>query len=373
MAEFHFDLQKIFDDYVASQQKVWAHDRALTVGASEVFSCMRKTFFDKRGKECGYEPDPDYEEDWGAMHRGNLIEDHHVAPAFINHVPKPLKVLFAGQKDQKTLVLDRNSATPDGLIDNIPEGPIVITAEGCEPIRFVMGPEKCMGLEIKSIDPRAVLHEERSKHYGQSQTGLGLIRETTKWKPEYWLIVYVDASFLSRVKPFLVKFDPEVYEAAKRRAPRIWESDNAEAFMAEGKLNNECDYCKWKQACGEASVSRFKQMEAAAKIGDDKMRVIAGSISDRVQKFLELKSQADEIAYEMEATKEELKKALEENKATKIRGDNWSVAWYTQQGRSTLDKKALEATGVDLSKYEKKGAPFDVLKVTVRAGNGDSE
>ena len=41
------DIKAIFDSYYESRQKTWAHDRSKTVGASEVFGCVRKGWFEK--------------------------------------------------------------------------------------------------------------------------------------------------------------------------------------------------------------------------------------------------------------------------------------------------------------------------------------
>jgi hypothetical protein len=47
------DFHKLFEDFNTANQKVWEHDRSTTVGASEVFTCLRKAWFEKRAKEFG--------------------------------------------------------------------------------------------------------------------------------------------------------------------------------------------------------------------------------------------------------------------------------------------------------------------------------
>ena len=360
---FVLDLDDVFDRYIESQQKVWSHDRALTVGASEIFTCLRSNWFKKRGEAFGFKPDEDYVERWGAMQRGNVMEDYHVAPAFLNCLPKPLKTIYAGQKDQKTFVLDKNSATPDGLILDWPEGPAIIKCRGHDDIKFTVGDEKCIGLEIKSIDPRARLDEERDKHHGQSQVGMGLVRELTEYKPGFWLILYVEASFWDNMTPFLVEWNPEVYASAKLRAPKVYETDNPMDLPAEGKFTGDCDHCKYTRACGEAILSHFKQMEKEPPEIDD---LAANAMAPLVQRFLTEKQEADDAQFTFNVTKEELKTKMADMGTNKLIGPNWRISWSPRKGKETLDKQSMIDDGIDIEKYTKTGKAFDVLTVTVK-------
>ena len=49
-------VKDMLDRHAASAPKIWAHDRAMSVGASEIGHCLRKTWFTKNGVA----PDPDY-------------------------------------------------------------------------------------------------------------------------------------------------------------------------------------------------------------------------------------------------------------------------------------------------------------------------
>ena len=42
-------IKSMLDAHVAANGKTWEHDRDLTVGASEVGQCLRKTWFAKNG------------------------------------------------------------------------------------------------------------------------------------------------------------------------------------------------------------------------------------------------------------------------------------------------------------------------------------
>lgn len=358
--EFTLDFDDIFNKFIDANQKKWGHDRSLTLGASEVFDCIRKGFFTKRGKEFGYEPDEEYEEDWGALTRGNLIENYHVAPA-MEYAPDGIDVLFTGD-NQVTLVTGRSSATPDGLITGLPKGCSLRIRGGNQDLTIDNIISDCICLEIKSIDPRATLLEERAKHHGQTQVQLGLFHEKTEYRPYYSVILYIDASFLSKVTPFVVAYDPEMYATAKVRANSVWEHDDPFKFMPEGRFNNSCVHCKWRKACGTASVSAIPSFDT-----DEQSTPETVETMDRlVQRFLQAKNDAADAEKESEAAKEEIKKFLNTRNARKMRGPSWSVTWFGQAGKKSLDTKKMEADGINLEDYEKEGNPFDVLRVTPR-------
>jgi hypothetical protein len=353
---FVLDFEVVFNDFIKTQEKTWKHDRALTVGASEAFDCLRKIGFRKRGAEFGYAVDDGYTMPWGATHRGNMIENHFVAPAMA-HLPKPLVALYVEQSNQETFISGKNSATPDGLIVNVPRGPVIVRYKTKEIL--INSHTGSIGLEIKSIDPRTNLKEEKAKHYGQSQIGLGIVREKTEHTPDHWIILYVNASFLDDITPFVVEWNPEVYEAAKIRAGMIFDCDDPAKLPPEGKFDNACDYCEFTNACGEAEFSKWFKLDEAP--GDDEK---AALIEPLVAEYIWAKEEADEATKKAEGLKQGLKDRLAELGCRRLRGPNWSLSWSHQEGRKTLDKAALERDGIDLSQYEKVGKGFDVLKVS---------
>jgi hypothetical protein len=358
-APFVLDIQAAFDRYIASQNKVWAHDRTQTLGASESFNCLRQLGFEKRAKEFGAEPDEDYESAWGATHRGNLIENYFVAPALTQELPPiGLELLFAGDT-QETLIKDRNSSTPDGLIVDIPVGPVLIKVRN-EEVLIPMVDTGCMGLEIKSIDPRATLAEERVKHHCQSQIGLGLINDLTDWKPKHWLILYFDASFLDKITPFVVNYDPSFYMTAQARAKQVYSAKNILDLPPEGKFDGACDRCRWTKACGAAILS------AHARTHDQYNDVDVATLDPVIRDFLAKKDAADVAAEEFEKAKQAVKDLLLSRNLRKCANSDWSVSWSTQKGKTTVDLKAVRASGIDLTPFEKTGQGFDKLVVTPR-------
>ena len=238
----------IFSDFIEQNQKVWAHDRSESVGASEVFGCERLAWFKRFGEASGFAVDEDYEQDWGATKRGDILEEHFVVPAIRDHLPGTAKLILAGGK-QVTFFHGHNSATPDGIILNLERDALKLY--GVEDI----GPSGCVTFEIKSIDPRVSLHQEKDIHFGQVQTQMGIIRAETEYKPDYAIIIYVDASFLSRIKVFAIKFDERVWTESKRRATRIMTTTDPVQMSPEGKIDGGCKFCPWTTACTNASCT----------------------------------------------------------------------------------------------------------------------
>lgn len=359
MAESYvIDLKAVFDKYMASNQKKWAHDRSTTLGASEAFDCMRKLVYEKRGDEFGAEPDEEYVERWGATERGNLIENYFVVPAMA-HLPEELSFILGGD-DQKTHVLSRNSATPDGLIVGVPNGPVEVRY-GDNVFLLPSVTTECIGLEIKSIDPRAVLEEERTKHHNQSQIGIGMIRETTDWEPEYWIILYIDAAWLDVITPFIVTYDPKVFEIAKLRAIKVYELDDPMKAWPEGKVDGGCKYCRWRKACGQGTVNQIAEYKA-----DSSDPLDVAELDPLVVEYNSTQVTAAAAAEEHNLAAQRLKDKLAEKRLKKIGSPGWGVSWYSNKGRKTLDLKAMKADGIDVAKYEIPGAPYDVLRVTDR-------
>jgi hypothetical protein len=365
---FVIDFGAAFDRYIESIQKVWKHDRSTTLGGSEVFNCIRQLGFEKRHKEWGIEPDPDFEQSWGAMQRGNIIEDHYVVPALrVGLEPTGLVLEFAGS-DQETLVKGRNSATPDGVICDVPTDRDVIVKYRDKVISIGRVPSGCIGLEIKSIDPRATLEEEKAKHHGQSQVGMGLIRELTQWKPDHWIILYIDASFIDNITPFVVHFDPAIFSAAQKRAEVVWAAKNPMDLMPEGKLDKGCDSCRWRVACTEAVLSAYAKTNQQPA---DPFEI--AEFDPLVVEYLALKDAKDDAEKRFKEIGQKIKDRLLDRKKNKIKSDAWGITWSTVKGKKTYDTKAMQDDGIDLSAYEREGLPFDKLVVTPKKGRSSDE
>ncbi len=348
------DFKGLFDNFATETAKVFSHNRSQTVGASEAFGCIRKTWFSKRGAEFGYKQDADFEQSWGATKRGDLIEAHFVVPGLRSQLQKQIpsaELLFAGD-DQATLVLGHNSATPDGLITGLPRN--ALASYGIPDIE-----SDCVVLEIKSIDPRVSLREEKSQHNGQTQVQMGIIRDLGKYKPNYAVILYIDASFYDNIKVFVVKFDPDTWEAAKKRANNVFTISEAARLAPEGKFDNTCTYCPFKAACSSVNVNSVPpDTKKKVEIKTDE------EIAALVAAYREAQDAQKKAEYQFEVAKENIKEALRERNTRRAHGEDFKVSWFTVAGRRTLDKEAMAADGIDLEKYEKEGQGYDQLKIS---------
>lgn len=389
------NFDDIFQSYMDGNQKVWAHDRRETVGASEVFGCLRQTWFKKRGHEFHtrtqvgtesveegvtvidgveypamvdkpiYESAPIYPEDevdeddgpdWGATERGNILEAHFVVPALSN---LPRGKMLLGGADQKTFFHGKNSATPDGLIIGLDRD--ALADYGIPDIET-----HCILLEIKSIDPRVALQHEKAIHRGQTITQIGMIREKTPYKPVYGVILYVNASFLSNIKPFVVKYDQETWDVAQLRADAIYQTSDPALIQAEGKIDGSCDFCKFQRSCGIVTTGRIPDDNSKLVNAD---AAILEQFDTFIERYKEAKEFAEKSAKDFEMVKAEMREEMILVGSRKLGGKKakrpYSVSWYGQKGRRTLSKALIkEALGEDLSAYETEGNAFDVLRVT---------
>lgn len=351
MAKLNFT--EIFNGWNAATQKVFAHDRSQTVGASEVFDCLRKVFFKKRGKELRYTPDEDSSSSWGAAKRGDILEENYIVPALSNFLPKGAQLLFAG-KDQKTLFKNKNSATPDGLIIGLERD--ALADYGIPDIK-----SDCIAIEMKTIDPRVGLYEEKAVHHGQAQIQLGLFRETTQYKPFYAVILYIDASFLDNIKPFVVEFDQGKWNAAQIRANTIYTYNNAGDIRPEGKIDKKaCENCDFTRACSILITGKVPPEKKKYEYSTGSQEEVAELVAEIKQLEREVKEKEKDV----EDKKLEIKEILEKEKTRKMgeKGE-WSVSWYSQEGRVSIDTKAMAEDGIDLEPYKKMGNGFDVLKI----------
>lgn len=361
-AEFVLDFEKIFNDHIEHNPKEWMYDRNESVGASEVFGCLRKALFDKRGEKLGFEPDVDFEQRWGATERGNIIENHFVVPAISHHLPADLHLHYQGEH-QTTLREMRTSATPDGLITGFPRGSRVVVKYKEHVIEIDNIVSDCINFEIKSIDPMAVLTEERKKHNFQTQMQVGLIREKTDWEPHYSVVLYVNASWLDDITPFVVKFEPETYETGKERAEFVFAAEGPSDIMPEGRLDGDCKYCKWTHACGTEIIKGIPEKNKGSVQDEDINKLMTA-----VAAYNDSKNEKEVLELSMKAAQEDIKVILSENstRGTKLPQDMGSISWSSVKGKKSVDTKAMAEDGIDLEPYQKTGAPYDRLMIKMK-------
>lgn len=343
-------IKAALDAYVASSGRQWQTDRSQTVGASEIGMCARRVAFSKTLDDPGsrVELDEDFEDSWGAARRGNLIEDHLFVPAI--RARFGAAALFTGD-EQRTFTSGFLSATPDGLLIEQPSDALahlgVTDIEG-----------DAIDLDCKSIDPRTRLTGPKPENVFQVQVQIGLIRETTNFRPGYAVISYIDASFLDRVTEFAVRFDPSVYEVAKERARQIMTAAHGKDLRPEGIMAGgaDCRWCPFTRQCGTVRAARVPKDVV------DLPADVASLVTQQAALAQGKAADVEMLEAEIAQHKEKIRDALEEAGSKGLPG---VASWSSIKGRLSWDDKgirqAAEAAGVDLSSYKKIGDPSDRL------------
>ena len=343
-------IKSMLDAHVAANGKVWEHDRMLTVGASEVGQCLRKTWFAKNGVE----PDPDYIDRYGARLRGDLIENHHWEPGIRSQLPDGIALLFAGP-EQKTLVDGYLSATSDGLLVGVSAD--ALSHHGIDDI----GGDSLV-VECKSIDPRVSLKDAKAEHQFQVHCQMGLIRHCTEYQPNHALISYTDASFLDDVTEFAIPFDPEIYGEAKSRATRVMTATAPNDLPPEGKLagGGECRYCPHQSRCAGVIVGAIPKDQEP--LGGNALAALKALVDEEQA----ARAGKDQETRRLAEAQERIKEFLRQHNTRKVEVDDWSVTYFPVKGRLSLDKKAALAAGIDLSPFETPGDPGERLTIKVK-------
>ena len=342
-------VKDMADRHVAANQKHWRHDRLTTVGASEAFQCARRTAYTKTETA----PDADYEDRYGARVRGDLIENHFWEPAVRGQKPEGVQLLYAG-REQKTLVDGYLSATSDGLLVGVERD--CLAHLGIDDLG-----SDALVVECKSIDPRVSLKEAKTEHSGQTQVQMGLIRACTPYRPEVALISYADASFLDTITEFAVRFDPAVYAAAKDRARRIMLAENPTELSPEGKVagGSECKHCPFKSRCQGAVVAAIPR--DAVPLGANAL----AHLKALVEQHEAADASADAADRQREDVREQIRVLLREFGTRKVEGDGFLISWFPVKGRKSLDRKAAERAGLDLTPFDREGDPTERLTITL--------
>lgn len=353
------DLKKIFDTYQDDNQKVWEYDRLESLGASSAFACIRRSFYAKTKAPV----DEGYVQTWGAMARGNLIEDAYVVPAMYNFIDnhEPGFGLLGAGENQKTFVKGRTSSTSDGLLVDVPSN--FLENYGIPDIK-----SESVVFEIKSIDPRVQLSEAKAIHQGQVQVQMGTIRDLTNYKPNYAIILYIDCSFFDNMKVFIHKFSPKEYKLAQKRADSIFVPGAvAKDFTPEGRLSGACDLCEYRDICAV-------EMKDSIPDGDDAGNALEPADEKVAGALINSERAADKQMKDATAAHKAAKAAVAEflkDKGRKlVRSPDFSVTIAWRDGKKSLDKDALAddmtAKGMDIDDYYTTGRGYEVVTVRKR-------
>lgn len=355
-----FDFQAFADDYVENNQKEWGHDRSKSLGSSSAFGCIRKAWYDKHDTE----KDEDYEESWGAMERGNTMEDHWFVPVMMHGIRKffPTAKIYGMGANQTTLIDGLLSSTPDGFVTHLPRNclehmgiPDIGQCPGC--------PEGYGSLltEAKSIDPRVNLSEEKGVHHGQTQIQMGLVRAKTPFKPNYAVIIYTNASWYDQNDTYAVAFDPQMYLEAQNRAEEVFGHDEPLDLLPEGRITGDCKYCPYQNTCYEGSKGRAPK--------DDLSDGLEAETREEIEKIAR---EVAELAAEKKAAEkthkeasERLKLALEKSGSKRAFGDDWKASYTFIGGKRTLSKNLMTEAGLDPEDFMEEGRGYSKITVSV--------
>lgn len=362
-----FTFEDIFDEHIANNQKTWKQDRRLTVGASECFGCILNTWFEKRGHEFGYEPDDDHEESWGAMERGNIIENSYIVPAVEAGLERRgLKLIMAGD-GQDTIIDGIHSATLDGLI--IPVDPAL---GGKIPADFLAyyGLEDLdtdsLVLEMKSFDPRVPLIHEKPQHRGQTQMQMGLVRDTTEYRPTHAVLLYINASWLDDIRSFIIPWEPETYQMGRARNEKVFSTDDPALLPWEGKMDGTYKYSRWKKSSAETRANRvpvtrkaLTKKEVSAQDDD-----LVNALDELVAKQGSAKIEKEAAEKKLETINEEIRQELISANESRAVGQGWKVYYSHQGGTKRLSAKLIEDAGLDPEDFKEQGAGFEKLTIT---------
>lgn len=343
-------IKSAMTSYVNSKamEKVWLVDRQRTVGASEIGQCSRRMAWAKSNNP---PVNPGHVDRWGARVRGSVMEDAFWVKA-LKHRYRG-KLILAG-RDQRTVHDRYLSATIDGILIDQPRD--VLAPLGVPDI----GPSGCITLECKTIDPRVNLTQAKIEHAMQTQAGMGLIRELTRYKPDYALVSYIDASFWDEVDEFPIAFDAALYERMHNRAVQIKTSTPAE-LKPEGWIagGSECEHCPFTKACGVVRRS-LPEQEAAAD------PQFVAEMTDLCREHEHINNEIEILTRELNEKKDQIKSRLREKSVRKLPG---IVSWSPVKGRTKTDlqglKEAALAAGVNPEQFESTGDPSDQLRVTI--------
>ena len=302
-------------------------DRAKYMNASEALGCIREQWYTRNVP--GYTRKRN-----GYATRGSMMETAIVEALGLANVP----LAWAGD-DQERLVDDttRIAATPDGAL-------------------LWGGEAGNEGMELKTIDPRTNVKKlPRRRHVTQLQISMELMRREHGVEFAQGRLIYVDASDWDKVHECEVPRNDDILEQLEERAHKLLRAKSDKSLPREGQEAGgaECRTCDFKEQCG------VRQEMAAGKGRSNR-----GSNLDATAKtFISNKEKIDAINEEQSKLKEEIKTELEKRKIKHTTVGDIDIRLEAVSGRKSLDKKAVQAAGINLADYETMGASSERLLV----------
>lgn len=344
-------IKELLGEYARTLNKKFAHDRRQTVGASEVGLCERRVYLTKVRLTLAKGVAIEETGSWGAHVRGSVMEEHLWVPAVTLKYGKRLQ--WVG-REQRTFAKGNLSATPDGILTGVKDE---LREFGVKTVK-----SGCAMLECKTIDPRVTMREAKAENRFQVQSQMGLVRDCTKYKPDYAVISYTNASFWDECDEYVVEFDPKIYAAAHARADKIMSATKMEDLKPEGYISGEkeCEYCPFTKEC-------YGQMKSVPQYEVDP-RTLDPQFVEMIQQMCDeavaLRRDGEKSAAAETAKKLEIKEELRKRGLRKIKG---IVSWSPVKGASRYDNEAIrreaESLGVDVESFKTTGEPTDRFQI----------
>jgi len=309
---------------ITEARKDWGFDRTTYLNSSEADACIRSIWYSK------HRPGEAAAQDWGFARRGHAVERYIIdSLSFLNDVY--LDLVGADQvslQDEER----RLSATPDGVI------------------RF--GDGDWLGLEVKSIDPRTNTGRlPKPAHITQLRIAMALLNQRRGYRLTQGYLLYVDASNFNRMFEFVIDADDRILDVYAKKAKRVFSAVTDTVLDREGKRTGECKYCPFTALCGVAAKDSRTPRPQARPAGFDAA----------VLRYAEIQDTEAAIKAEKDSLKEDMKSVLQT--AGHMIVGNIEVSMSLTKGRASLDRKAVAAAGIDLTPFEKSGAPVERLSV----------
>ena len=334
---------------IVQGRKTWGgHDRNTSVGSSEIGGCIRRIWYGKHAVP----PDANFAQDMGAAERGNAIEDWMVLRIqdAIKHDPKyaDWELLHSGP-DQVTLVDTPQSATPDGILVHKPTG-------------------QAINLEIKSQDPRIyeVSIAPQPQHRIQVIQSMGLVRRRTKYAPESGILIYVNTSFVTQYRPYVVTYADTAYEALRKRAGSImtgaWTVDKPPAAEGIAEGGKECEYCPWREMCTLKEIGRLPV----------NIKTVPPAVAAQLHELAIMRKELLTRQYEAEASKKSIEAdiigILEKHETRRVQGTWGSLSIYGAHSPPVvLRDKLEEEVGLDrMPEFFRQGTPYIRINVSLK-------
>lgn len=312
--------------------------RASYMNASEADSCIRKQWYMKNAE------DQSEGQSWGYARRGRHGEIYMVNCLRAANVD----LRYAGD-DQLSIQCDDTlvSCTPDGVIVDDDAKMLI-------------------GVEFKTMDPRTnTSNLPKRPHVTQLQLCMDLIDaykdrfDLPDYPFSHGVILYMNASNFDDIVEHRVQYVEDRAGQLHSRAKRLLNANTAARLPREGKLagGRECSsMCSFNTICGHQGAPE----KAEGAVSEVRSKSV---LTRAVSSYWDAKIEEADAKLRKDASAELIKEQLKRQQLSEVDIDGRKVQLQQVAGRTTLDRIAVEVAGIDLTPFERVGAPSERLIV----------